>query len=312
MRIVFMGSPDFACPTLHALHQTGHDIVCVYTQPPKPAGRGLKLRETAVHVLAKKLDLLVLTPEKFSSSEASQQFCQHHGDVAIVCAYGLLLPQIILQTPRLGCINVHASFLPRWRGAAPIERAILAGDETTGITIMQMNEGLDCGDILAHSSPVVIGEKTARDLHQELAQVGAELCVKVLQDLHENTLKSPQDESLVTYAHKLQKHDAAIDWQQPSHLIAAQIRGLAMRGGAWCYHGKERLKIHAARPHPDPNNAPPGTIIDRDQALIACAQGSLQILQAQCAGGVRAAASEVFSSLDLTLADRLENGTHSH
>ncbi|MEA1071363.1 methionyl-tRNA formyltransferase [Sphingomonas sp. LY160] len=279
MRIIFMGSPAFAVPTLDALVEAGHEIVCVYTQPPRPAGRGKADRPTAVEERARSLGLQVRTPKSLRNEEEQAAFAAFDADVAVVAAYGLILPQAILDAPRHGCLNVHGSLLPRWRGAAPVQRAIMAGDEVTGVTIMQMEAGLDTGPMLTKEA-LAIGTKNAAQVTEELSQSGARKMVEVLADLaaHPST---PQPEDGATYAAKISKDEARIDWRRPASELVRHIQGLSPFPGAWFQLGDERVKILAA--DPTEGSGPPGTVLD-DQMMIACGVGALRPSRLQRAG----------------------------
>jgi methionyl-tRNA formyltransferase len=279
MRIVFMGSPDFAVPSLDALVEAGHAIACVYTQPPRPAGRGKGGQKTAVHRRAVELGLEVRCPRTLRDAQEQARFAALDADLAVVAAYGLILPRPILEAPKGGCINVHASLLPRWRGAAPIQRAILAGDEETGVTIMQMEEGLDTGPMLAQwGTPLAI--ETAGMLSDELAEIGAQLLIKVLAD-PEGFPPIPQPEEGATYAKKIHKAEARIDWSKSAEEIERQVRAFNPSPGAFFELNGERIKILYAED--DDGSAEPGTVVD-DELTIACGSGLLIPLKVQRAG----------------------------
>lgn len=280
MRVVFMGSPDFAVPALRALVDAGHDVACVYCQPPRAAGRGKKPRPTPVQVAAEALGLPVRHPATLKSAEDRQAFADLAADIAVVAAYGLILPQAVLDAPRLGCVNIHASLLPRWRGAAPIHRAVMAGDTETGICIMQMEAGLDTGPVLLRRAiPIATGDTTGA-LQDRLAVLGAELIVEAL-DRIDTLQPAPQPEEGVTYARKIDKAEAAVDWTRDAATVARQINGLSPFPGAWTTLGAARIKLLAARP--EPGTGAPGTALD-DALLIACGQGAVRIDTAQRAG----------------------------
>lgn len=279
MRIVFMGTPDFSVPVLEALAQA-HDIVAVYCQPPRPAGRGKKDRPTPVHARAQELGLPVRHPVSLKTAEAQAEFAALGADIAVVVAYGLILPQQILDAPRLGCLNIHASLLPRWRGAAPIHRAIMAGDAQTGVCIMQMEAGLDTGPVLLRDITAITEADTTGALHDRLSQMGARLITRALDELPDLT-PAPQPETGVTYAAKIDKSEARIDWTRPAEQIARQVQGLSPFPGAWCMAGDERIKLLDARAHPAQAGAP-GTVMDG--FAIACGDGALHVLRAQRAG----------------------------
>lgn len=279
MRIIFMGTPDFAVPTLNALVKAGHDVVAVYSQPPRPANRGKKLTPSAVHARAEALGLEVRTPVSLKATEEQAAFAALHADVAVVAAYGLLLPQPILDAPRHGCLNVHGSLLPRWRGAAPVQRAILAGDETTGVMIMQMEAGLDTGPVRATAS-TAIDRKTAGDLTDELAGLGAALMVKVLADLDAHPAAAQPDDG-VTYARKIEKAEARLDFSQPAEAVERQIRAFNPVPGAFFELDGERYRILAADNVDGVGKS--GGVLD-DQLTIACADGAIRPTIIQRAG----------------------------
>ena len=235
LKVVFMGTPDIAVPALSSLIVAGHDIVCVYSQPPRPAGRGQRDRPSPVQKFATAHGIEVRYPTSLKDSSAQTDFAALNPDIAVVIAYGLILPAAILRTPRLGCLNIHMSLLPRWRGAAPIQRAIMAGDQQTGVTVMQMDEGLDTGAILVDETVPILPTTTAGDLHDTLADIGARLIVDALRDLVASTITPrPQTEEGVTYAHKLGPEDQKVDWTRSAREVDCQIRGLSPFPGAWC------------------------------------------------------------------------------
>jgi methionyl-tRNA formyltransferase len=279
MRIIFMGTPDFAVPALRALHDAGHEIACVYTQPPRPAGRGKKLMPSPVQIEAERLGVPVRSPVSLRNAEAQAEFAALNADVAVVAAYGLILPQAVLDAPRHGCLNIHASLLPRWRGAAPIHRAVMAGDTETGVTIMQMEAGLDTGPML-HKLALPVGRKTTGELLDELGAVGAAAMVEVLADLAAFPPEA-QDDAAAIYAPKIDKAEAKIDWTSPAEVIERKVRGLAPFPGAWFELGDERVKLLLAEVV-DTSGAP-GTALDGD-FTIACGTGALRPLKLQRAG----------------------------
>ena len=277
MRIVFMGSPDFAVPSLNALIEAGHDVICVYSQPPRPAGRGKGERKTAVHQRAEELGIEVRTPKSLRNDDEQGKFRGLDADVAIVAAYGLILPKEILEAPKAGCINVHASLLPRWRGAAPIQRAILAGDETSGVTIMRMDEGLDTGPML-HRLTLDIRGKNAGQVTEEMANLGA----KALLDwLGHPTSAEPQPVAGATYAKKIDKAEARIDWTRPAVEIERQVRAFAPAPGAWFEANGERIKLLEAEAIELVGGA--GAVLD-EQLTIGTSSGSIRPLKVQRAG----------------------------
>uniref|UniRef100_UPI0028A2850F methionyl-tRNA formyltransferase n=1 Tax=Tianweitania sp. TaxID=2021634 RepID=UPI0028A2850F len=288
LRLIFMGTPVFSAATLEAIAAAGHEISAVYTQPPRPAGRrGLELVASPVQAAAERLGLEVRSPVSLKKPEEQAAFAELKADVAVVVAYGLLLPKAILEGTRLGCFNGHASLLPRWRGAAPIQRAIMAGDAHTGMMIMKMDEGLDTGPICLEERVAITPDMTSGDLHDRLMQLGAPLMVEALAQLEAGTLpmRAQPDEG-TTYAAKIWKAETRIDWSRPATVIDAAIRGLAPFPGAWCeveLGGKvERLKL--LRSVIADGSGEPGAILDGD-GLVACATGALRLIEVQKAGG---------------------------
>ncbi|MDA8585300.1 methionyl-tRNA formyltransferase [Rhodobacteraceae bacterium] len=279
MKLIFMGTPDFSVPPLDALVDAGLEVTAVYTQPPRPAGRGKKDRPTAVHARASALGLSVHTPTNLKSDEARATFQSHQADIAVVVAYGLILPQTILDGPTQGCLNIHASLLPRWRGAAPIHRAIMAGDSETGVAIMQMEAGLDTGPVLMTQTLAIESIDTTGTLHDKLSTLGADLITKTLTDLP-NLTPSPQPEDGITYAHKIDKTEARIDWSKPATEISRQIRGLSPFPGAWCDIDGERVKFLNAVT--TLGTAAPGTHLGGFK--IACGENAVEITKAQRPG----------------------------
>lgn len=279
MRLAFMGTPDFAVPTLRALVEAGHEIAVVYSQPPRPAHRGKKLTPSPIHQLAEELGLEVRTPVSLKGEEEKAAFAALDLDACVVAAYGLILPRAVLDAPRHGCLNVHGSLLPRWRGAAPVQRAILAGDEFTGVTIMQMEAGLDTGPMLLKGETLVSG-KTAGVLTQEIAELGAQLMVQVLGDLAAYPPVVQPDEG-VTYAAKIDKAEARLDVSQSAAQVERQVRAFNPMPGAFFELKGERLRVHAAEMIA--GSAEPGTILD-DQLTIACAEGAIRPTIIQRAG----------------------------
>ncbi len=280
MRVVFMGTPDFSVPVLDALVAAGHDIVAVYCQPPRPAGRGKKPRPSPVQAKAEGLSLLVRHPTSLKTPEAAEAFAALNADIAVVVAYGLILPQAVLDAPRLGCLNIHASELPRWRGAAPIHRAIMAGDETTGICIMQMEAGLDTGPVLLCTRTPIRAEECTGELHDRLSTMGAALIVEALDTLGTLTPK-PQPDVGVTYAAKIDKAEAKIDWTRPAKVIDRQIRGLSPFPGAWCMFNDQRVKLLGSQ-LVDQQGAP-GVTLD-NELTVACGTGAVRLTRLQRAG----------------------------
>ncbi len=282
LRIAFMGTPDFSFSVLQALLATDHEIVCVYSQPPRPAGRGKSLRASPVHQLAEKHGIEVRTPISLKSSEEKDKFAALNVDVAIVVAYGLILPKAILAAPKFGCLNLHASLLPRWRGAAPIQRAIMAGDAETGVGIMQMAAGLDTGDVLAERKVTITNTLTAGELHDELASVGSDLMVETIAQLGSEQLVSvAQPETGVTYAHKIDKAEAKIDWRRPAKELSCHIRGLSPFPGAFFEHNSTRVKVLNVELVAGSGLA--GQLLD-DELTVACGEGALKLILLQRSG----------------------------
>jgi methionyl-tRNA formyltransferase len=278
--LVFMGTPDFAAVILDALIGAGHRVTCVYSQPPRPAGRGQRLQPSPVQSLAERHGIAVHTPTRLRDAQAAAEFAAVDADVAIVAAYGLILPPAILAAPRSGCLNVHASLLPRWRGAAPVQRAILAGDRETGITIMRMDEGLDTGAILLQRAMPIGPETTGGTLTEALAALGGVLIVEALDRL--GALKpTPQPESGVTYAKKLSRDEARLDWRLPAERLERQVRAFDPRPGAYFLVGDERIRVLAAEA--EGGSGPPGTVLD-ERLSIACGFGVLRPTRLQRAG----------------------------
>jgi methionyl-tRNA formyltransferase len=275
MRVIFMGTPDFSVPALDALVQH-HEVVAVYSQPPRPAGRGKKNRASAVQTRAEALGLPIHTPLSLRSEDAAKTFAAHCADVAVVVAYGLILPQNILDAAQHGCLNIHASLLPRWRGAAPIHRAIMAGDAASGVCIMQMEAGLDTGPVLLRDQTPIGPEETTADLHDRLSAMGAALILQALDRLPDLEAV-PQPEDGVTYAAKIDKGCTRVDWTQSAETVDRQIRGLSPFPGAWCDVGGERVKLLRSRLAL--GNGTPGQVLEG--FIIACGTGAVEVLQAQ-------------------------------
>ncbi|MEO0750566.1 MAG: methionyl-tRNA formyltransferase [Pseudomonadota bacterium] len=278
MRVVFMGTPEFSVPVLEALVAAGHEIAAVYCQPPRPAGRGKKDRPTPVHASAEALGIEVRTP--VSLKEEHARFAALEADVAVVVAYGLILPQAILDAPRLGCLNIHASLLPRWRGAAPIHRAIMAGDAQTGVCIMQMEAGLDTGPVLLREATLIGATDTTGTLHDRLSGIGARLIVEALAR-HSDLTAEVQPGAGVTYAEKIDKAEARLDWSAPAAEVDRKIRGLSPFPGAWTDFDGQRLKFLNSRVAE--RTGAPGEVLD-DQMTIACGSGAVEVLRLQRAG----------------------------
>ena len=283
MRLIFMGSPAFSVPVLEALVAAGHEIVAVYTQPPRPAGRGKKQRPCPVHARALALTLDVRHPASLKEAEEQAAFSELRADAAVVVAYGLLLPQELLDAPAHGCLNIHASLLPRWRGAAPIHRAIMAGDRETGICIMQMEAGLDTGPVLYQETISIAPDETTAALHERLSDLGARSIVQSLKDLSQLQAR-PQSSVGICYAQKIDKSEAQIDWSLPAEILDRQIRGLSPFPGAWAMLRGERVKfLGSALISREQPLASAGTVLDDDLG-IACGSGALRITRLQRAG----------------------------
>jgi len=280
MRLVFMGTPDFSVPVLDALVSAGHEIAAVYCQPPRPAGRGKKPRPGPVQARAEALNLPVRHPESLKSEAERAAFGALAADAAVVVAYGLILPQAVLDAPRLGCLNIHASLLPRWRGAAPIQRAIMAGDAETGVCIMRMEAGLDTGPVLLREATPIGPGDTAASLHDRLSALGARLIVGALGRL-EHLVPEPQPEAGVTYAAKIDKAEAAVDWAAPAREVDRRIRGLSPFPGAWTMIGGERVKLLDSRLAEGEGRS--GEVLDAG-LCVACGEGAVRLLRLQRAG----------------------------
>jgi len=290
LRLAFMGTPDFAQPALAALLDAGHDVVCVYAQPPRPAGRGQKLRPSPVQAYAESRRIAVRTPKSLRGATEAGAFAALRLDAAVVAAYGLILPQAILDAPRLGCINIHASLLPRWRGAAPIQRAIMAGDTETGIVTMLMDIGLDTGPTLLREATPIGAADTGGDLHDRLANIGAKLIVPTLDGLADGSLQpTPQPDAGVAYAHKLEKSDGRIDWSAPATALERQVRALAPLPRAWTRLGDIEIKVGAAVLAANTASVAPGVVLD-DALLVQTGAGALRLTQLQRPGKAMMAA----------------------
>jgi methionyl-tRNA formyltransferase len=286
LRLIFMGTPDFSVPTLLELVAHGHEIAAVYTRAAKPAGRGMKLQPSPVEIEARRLGIPVLTPATLKTVEAIEEFRAHHADAAVVVAYGMILPQAILDTPALGCFNLHASLLPRWRGAAPINRAIMAGDDETGVMVMKMDAGLDTGDVAMAERLAITDAMTASDLHDLLARLGADLMVRAVGALERGQLQlTKQSEQGVTYAAKIEKAEARINWGRPAREVIRHIHGLSPFPGAWCeiVDESEAARVKILRGELVDGSGAPGELLD-DRLKVACAEGALRILELQRAG----------------------------
>src|ERR1051325_11295192 len=283
LRLIFMGTPDFAVPTLLELVAHGHEVVAVYTRAPKPAGRGMKLQATPVEVEARRLGIPVLTPKTLRTEEALEEFRAHDADAAVVVAYGMILPQAILDAPRLGCFNLHAWLLPRWRGAAPINRAIMAGDAESGVMVMKMDVGLDTGDVAMAERLPITDAMTASDLHDALSRLGADLMVRAMAALARGALQlTKQSEQGVTYAAMIEKAEGRIDWGKPAREVLRHIHGLSPFPGAWSeIEGEgEAARVKILRCELAEGSSAPGSVLD-DQLTIACGDGAIRIVELQ-------------------------------
>jgi methionyl-tRNA formyltransferase len=308
LNIVFMGTPDFSVPVLDAILRAGHRVAAVYSQPPRPAGRGMAEQPSPVHVFALSKGLTVFTPLNFKFEHDRAEFAAHNADAAVVVAYGLLLPEAVLAAPRLGCFNIHASKLPRWRGAAPIQRAIMAGDRSTAVMIMKMERGLDTGPVCLSREIAITDATTAGTLHDVLAKAGSELIAEALHQLETGTLKSvPQSHEGVTYAAKIGKSEARIDFSADAKAVVNQIHGLSPFPGCWfetAHSGKpERIKVLRAAAMPD-NKGPPGRVLD-DQLTIACGSGAVRLIEVQRAGKKPVAAEDFLRGFKIAAGDRI-------
>ncbi len=307
LRLIFMGTPEFAVPTLRALCDAGHEIAAVYTREAKPAKRGMKIQPTPVEQEALRLGLPVQTPVTLKTAEAQAEFRAHNADAAVVVAYGMILPQAILDTPRLGCFNLHASLLPRWRGAAPINRAIMAGDAYSGVMVMKMDAGLDTGDVAMAERIAISDAMTAADLHDALAPLGAALMARAMSTLEGSALQlTKQSEQGVTYAAKLDKAEARIEWGKPAREVLRHIHGLSPFPGAWCEMPIESEQVRAKILRCELVNGAgaPGSMLD-DGLTIACGDGAIRILELQRAGKAPMKVQDFFRGTPLRAPMRL-------
>lgn len=298
MKIVFMGTPDFSVLVLDALVAAGHDIAAVYCQPARPAGRGKKDRPSPVQQRAETLGLLVRSPVSLRNAEAQAEFAALDADIAVVVAYGLILPQAILDAPRRGCLNIHASLLPRWRGAAPIHRAIMAGDTQTGVCIMQMEAGLDTGPVLLRAAVDIAAQETTGALHDRLSALGARLIVQALEEIDDLEPQIQPDDGVV-YAAKIDKSEARVDWSLPAEVVDRHIRGLSPFPGAWCDVAGERIKLLGSKVVA--GQGPAGTVLH--DFTVACGTGAITVTRAQRPGKKAMSADDILRGLDL--GDRL-------
>src|SRR4051812_13002952 len=302
LRLVFMGTPDFSVPTLLELVAHGHEIAAVYTRAPKPAGRGMKLQATPVEQEARRLGIPVLTPATLKTGDAQNEFRAHNADAAVVVAYGMILPQAILDAPRLGCFNLHASLLPRWRGAAPINRAVMSGDAETGVMVMKMDVGLDTGDVAMAERLKISDTMTASDVHDALARLGADLMVRAMAALERGGLQlTRQSPDGVTYAAKIEKAEAKIDWNKSAHEVLRHIHGLSPFPGAWSEVtvDGETVRVKILRCEPGRGSAAPGAMLD-DHLTIACGDGAIRIVELQRAGKASMKAADFLRGTPLT------------
>ncbi|PWE81350.1 methionyl-tRNA formyltransferase [Bradyrhizobium sp. SUTN9-2] len=298
LRLIFMGTPDFSVPTLLELVAHGHEIAAVYTRAPKPGGRrGLQLQPTPVEEAARKLGIPVLTPKTLKSEQALAEFRAFDVDAAVVVAYGMILPQAILDAPKLGCYNLHASLLPRWRGAAPINRAIMAGDAESGVMVMKMDVGLDTGDVAMAERIAITDGMTALDLHDRLSRLGADLMVRAMAALERGGLQlKAQSADGVTYAAKIEKAEARIDWTKPARAVLRHVHGLSPFPGAWSELDDARVKI--LRCELAQGAGAPGEVLD-DQLIVACGDGAIRIIELQREGKARMQAADFLRGVPL-------------
>jgi methionyl-tRNA formyltransferase len=302
MRLAFLGTPDFAVPTLAELVAQGHDVACVYSQPPRPKGRGMESQAGPVHAFAQSHGIEVRTPLTLKDAREQAAFAALDLDAAVVVAYGLLLPKAVLEAPRLGCFNLHGSLLPRWRGAAPIQRAVMAGDAETGVMVMRMEEGLDTGPLLM-AERLAIGRKTAGELADEMARLGADLMARALAAVGRGSVEAvPQAEEGATYAKKISKDEARIDWTLSAREIDCRVRGLAPSPGAFTGLNGERLKVLYAEPAS--GSGRPGVTL-HDDLTVACGEGALKLLKVQRAGGKAMEAAELLKGFPVPAGTQL-------
>ncbi|MEZ5816669.1 MAG: methionyl-tRNA formyltransferase [Hyphomicrobiaceae bacterium] len=302
LRVVFMGTPEIAVPTLSEIVGAGHEVVAVYSQPPRPAGRGMDLRKSPVHLHAEAAGLPVLTPLKLKGEAEQSAFRAHEADVAVVIAYGLLLPKAVLEAPRHGCLNMHGSALPRWRGAAPIQRAVMAGDTETAAMVMRMDEGLDTGPICLAERIAIGSDMTAGELHDRMMLVGAGLMVRALAALERGSLVcTPQPSEGVTYASKIDKGEARIDFSRPAGEVHNHVRGLSPFPGAWLEAGPEgkRERIKVLRTSLVDGEGEPGALLDPRRLVIACGVGAISLVEVQRAGKKPMSGAELARGFDL-------------
>ena len=305
MKIVFMGTPEFSVPSLQQLHDSGHDIVGVYTQRPRPAGRGKKERRSPVHAKALSLGLEIRHPASLKSDDTQSEFSALNADIAVVVAYGLLLPPKILKAPRLGCLNIHASLLPRWRGAAPIHRAIMAGDAQTGISIMQMDKGLDTGPVLLMETAEIKSDDTTACLNDRLSVMGAKLIIRAIKNMS-NLVVKKQSFDGITYAAKIDKSEARIDWSQTAEVVDRHIRGMSPYPGAWTIYEGERLKCLTSEVIVAQTDRLAAGQVLNDRLEIACADGAIRIKRLQKAGRSAQSADDFMRGATIKAGDQFE------
>ncbi|WP_189438489.1 methionyl-tRNA formyltransferase [Pseudovibrio japonicus] len=309
MRVIFMGTPDFSVPTLFEIVGQGWDVVACYSQPPRKAGRGMELKKTPVHEAAESLGIPVFTPTSLKSEEEQERFRSFEADVAVVVAYGLLLPKAILDGTEHGCLNGHASLLPRWRGAAPINRAIMAGDKASGIQVMQMEEGLDTGPVCMSETVAITEDMTAGELHDRLSALGGDLMVRALSALSRGALgATPQTDEGVTYAKKIQKSETRVDWSLPAEQVHNHIRGLSPFPGAWCemeLGGKNPERVKILRSHLADGTGAAGEVLEAEANTlsVACGSGAIKLVQVQRAGKKAMSAEEFLRGSKLSVGE---------
>ena len=307
LRLIFMGTAPFAVPSLRALAASRHAVVAVYTQPARPAGRGWQPRPSAVQLAAERLEIPVRTPARLRDPDDQAAFAALHADLAVVAAYGLILPKPILEAPRLGCINLHASLLPRWRGAAPIQRALLAGDTETGITIFQMEPSLDTGPVLAMARLPITDQATAGSLHDALAEMAAAMVIRVVDELAAGRAHPvPQPDQGVTYAAKIEKAEGRLDWTRPADVLERQLRALNPSPGCWTEYGQQTIRVLGGKVVSRMNQEPgaPGEVLD-DHLTVACGTGSLELTEVQRPGGKPMAAEAFLRGFPVPVGTRL-------
>lgn len=303
LNVVFMGTPEFAVPSLAEIIASGHNVIRVYTQPPRRAGRGKQLTKSPVHQFAEIMGIPVVTPESFRKSKVIDELAALNADVACVVAYGQILPQRALDAPEYGCLNLHGSLLPRWRGAAPVQRAIMAGDDQTGVQIMQMAKGLDTGDILLSEATDILPTDTAATLSQRLSQLGAQMWPRVLGAVEREALTPTPQTGEPTYAHKIDKSEARLDWSLSARNLEAHIRGLAPFPGAWCEIDGRRVKVHFSKVVN--GQGEPGEVLD-SHLTLACGEDALQLLTVQPAGKSRMNVEDFLRGTNVPVGSKLD------